>query len=114
LPQRHNQQGQQGGNQQGKAGILAQAPSRTQAKGKTAPGNRTQQANRNAQASGRQSSVGTGSGRDVQSRVVTVAFVRSSRKHTVTIHYDAAQALQKDGVPLPGLVDLAPGPGSTK
>jgi hypothetical protein len=43
---------------------------------------------------------GTGYGRDVESPVIEVPFVRSGHKRTITIHYDTADALRKAGVPI--------------
>jgi hypothetical protein len=45
---------------------------------------------------------GTGWGRDVDSSVVTVPFVRGSNKRTVTIYYDTEDALRRIGVPIDG------------
>lgn len=45
---------------------------------------------------------GTGWGRDIDSHVIKVAFVRSTNKRVVTIHYDTADALWRAGVPVEG------------
>jgi hypothetical protein len=45
---------------------------------------------------------GTGWGRDIDSSVVTVPFVRSANKQTVTIYYDTEDALRRIGVPVDG------------
>jgi hypothetical protein len=43
---------------------------------------------------------GTGYGRDVDSRIYYVPFVRSNNKRTITIYYDTVEALRKAGVPV--------------
>ncbi len=45
---------------------------------------------------------GTGWGRDIDSRVDLVPFVRSSNKRTVTIYYDTPEALRRAGIPVDG------------
>jgi hypothetical protein len=55
---------------------------------------------RGAQALG---GTGTGYGRDIDSRVYYVRFIRSTNKRTITYDYDTVEALRKAGVP----VDLA-------
>lgn len=51
-------------------------------------------------ALGKVGSTGTGYGRDVDSRIYYVPFVRSSNKRTITIYYDTVAALRKAGVPV--------------
>jgi hypothetical protein len=55
---------------------------------------------------------GTGYGRDVDSRVVYVPFVRSANRRTVTLYYDTAEALRRAGVPV-GPAGPVPFPGDT-
>ena len=43
---------------------------------------------------------GTGWGRDIDSRVYQVPFVRSANRRTVTIYYDTAANLRRIGVPV--------------
>jgi hypothetical protein len=45
---------------------------------------------------------GTGWGRDIDSRVYKVPFVRSTNRRDVTIYYDTADALRRAGVPVDG------------
>jgi hypothetical protein len=45
---------------------------------------------------------GTGWGRDINSEVVQVPFVRSANRRTITIYYDTPEALRRIGVPLDG------------
>jgi len=45
---------------------------------------------------------GTGWGRDLNSSVVEVPFVRGNHKRTITIYYDTEEALRNIGVPLDG------------
>jgi hypothetical protein len=45
---------------------------------------------------------GTGLGRDINSEVVRVPFVRSANRRTITIHYDTPAALRRIGVPVDG------------
>jgi hypothetical protein len=49
-------------------------------------------------------SVGTGYGREVDSRVYSVPFVRSANRRAITYYYDTEEALRQAGVP----VDFAP------
>jgi hypothetical protein len=43
---------------------------------------------------------GTGYGRDLDSRVYYVPFLRSSHKRTITMYYDTVAALRQAGVPV--------------
>lgn len=43
---------------------------------------------------------GTGWGRDVESRVITVPFARSGNRQAITLHYDTVAALRRAGVPV--------------
>ena len=45
---------------------------------------------------------GTGWGRDLDSPVYRVPFVRSANKRTITIYYDTVDALRRAGVPVDG------------
>jgi hypothetical protein len=45
---------------------------------------------------------GTGYGRDVDSHVDYVPFIRGASRRTVTLYYDTADALRSAGVPVPG------------
>jgi hypothetical protein len=45
---------------------------------------------------------GTGWGRDIDSRVYKVPFVRSTNRREITIHYDTVDALRRAGVPVDG------------
>jgi len=45
---------------------------------------------------------GTGYGRDIDSRVYYVPFVRSGNKRTIVLYYDTAEALRRAGVPVEG------------
>jgi hypothetical protein len=45
---------------------------------------------------------GTGSGRDVDSPVYSVPFVRGTNQSRITLYYDTAEALRKAGVPVDG------------
>jgi len=47
-------------------------------------------------------SIGTEYGRETDSRVYYVSFVRSANKRTVILYYDTAEALRKSGVPVDG------------
>jgi hypothetical protein len=47
---------------------------------------------------------GTGWGRDVNSSVIEVPFVRSVNKRTMTVYYDTPEALRRIGVPVDGNV----------
>jgi hypothetical protein len=47
-------------------------------------------------------STGTGYGRDIDSRIYYVPFVRSANKRTVTIYYDTVEALRRAGLPVDG------------
>jgi hypothetical protein len=47
-------------------------------------------------------SAGTGWGRDINSEVVRVPFVRSANRRTITIYYDTPEALRRIGVPVDG------------
>jgi hypothetical protein len=58
---------------------------------------------------------GTGYGRDLDSPIYYVPFVRSNNKWTVTFHYDTVEALRRAGVPIgpvpfPGDTEFAPPP----
>jgi hypothetical protein len=65
-------------------------------------------------------SVGTGYGREVDSPVYLVPFVRSAHKRTLTYYYDTEEALREAGVPVdrptpfPGPVEFAPPPPGYK
>jgi len=52
-------------------------------------------------------SIGTQYGRDVDSRVYYVPFVRSANKQRVTVHYDTVEALRAAGVPVDGRLPIA-------
>jgi hypothetical protein len=52
-------------------------------------------------ADGAVGGTGTGYGRDVDSPVQYVPFVRGANRQTVTLYYDTADALRKAGVPVP-------------
>jgi hypothetical protein len=54
----------------------------------------------------RAGSVGTGSGREIDSRVYEVPFVRSANRRTLTIHYDTPEALRRLGVPVDDFLPL--------
>jgi hypothetical protein len=63
--------------------------------------------------------IGTGYGREVDSQICHVPFVRSSNSRTITLSYDTEEALRKAGVPVdepdfpvpfPGSHDFAPLP----
>jgi hypothetical protein len=56
---------------------------------------------------------GTGYGRDVDSPIVLVPFVRSANKRTITIYYDTVDALRRAGVPVEGRFPT-PFPGDLK
>jgi hypothetical protein len=43
---------------------------------------------------------GTGWGRDINSEVIKVPFVRSTHRRTITIYYDTPEALRRIGVPV--------------
>jgi hypothetical protein len=45
---------------------------------------------------------GTGYGRDIDSPIYYVPFVRSANKRTVTVYYDSVEALRRSGVPADG------------
>lgn len=45
-------------------------------------------------------SIGTEYGREIDSRVQYVPFVRSANKQVITIYYDTVAALRKAGVPV--------------
>jgi hypothetical protein len=49
---------------------------------------------------GKVGNTGTGYGRDIDSRVYYVPFVRSDNKRTITFYYDTVEALRKAGVPV--------------
>jgi hypothetical protein len=51
---------------------------------------------------GKVGNTGTGYGRDIDSRVYYVPFVRSQNKRVVTFYYDTVEALRKAGVPVDG------------
>jgi hypothetical protein len=53
---------------------------------------------------------GTGYGREIDSRIYYVPFVRSANKRTVTIYYDTVDALRRAGVPVDGFYPV-PFPG---
>ncbi len=55
-------------------------------------------------------STGTGYGRDLDSHVYYVPFVRSNNRRSITIYYDTADALRKAGVPVDGIYPV-PFPG---
>jgi hypothetical protein len=44
--------------------------------------------------------IGTGYGRDIDSSIYYVPFIRSANKRTVTIYYDTVEALRRAGVPV--------------
>jgi hypothetical protein len=56
---------------------------------------------------------GTGYGRDVESPVYYVPFVRSNNKRFVTIYYDTVEALRRAGVPVDRPFPM-PFPGDTE
>jgi hypothetical protein len=64
-------------------------------------------------ASGLLGGTGTGYGRDIESRVYTVPFVRSGNKQTVTIYYDTIEALRRAGIPVDPYYPV-PFPGDPK
>jgi hypothetical protein len=68
-------------------------------------GDRAAMSSKHAPAAG-VGSVGTGYGREVDSRVYSVPFVRSANRRALTYFYDTEEALRKAGVP----VDFAPPP----
>jgi hypothetical protein len=43
---------------------------------------------------------GTGAGRDIDSPVILVPFVRSSHRRAITIYYDTPEALRRAGIPI--------------
>jgi hypothetical protein len=45
---------------------------------------------------------GTGYGRDIDSRIYYVPFVRSNNQRTITMYYDTVAALRRAGVPVDG------------
>jgi hypothetical protein len=49
---------------------------------------------------GKVGSIGTEYGREIDSRVIYVPFVRSSNQQTITLYYDTVKALRKAGVPV--------------
>jgi len=51
-------------------------------------------------AYGEVGSTGTGYGRDVDSQVYYVPFVRSANRRSITFYYDTVEALRKAGVPV--------------
>jgi hypothetical protein len=51
---------------------------------------------------GRVGSVGTEYGREIDSRIVYVDFVRSNNRRAVTVYYDTVSALRDAGVPVDG------------
>jgi hypothetical protein len=53
-------------------------------------------------ARGQVGSIGTEYGREVDSRVYYVPFVRSSNRQTITYYYDTVAALREAGVPVDG------------
>jgi hypothetical protein len=61
---------------------------------------KTDAAARLREAPGGLGGTGTGYGRDVESPVYTVPFVRSPNKRTITIYYDTVDALRRAGVPV--------------
>jgi hypothetical protein len=44
--------------------------------------------------------IGTGYGRDIDSGIYYVSFVRSANKRTITFYYDTVEALRREGVPV--------------
>jgi hypothetical protein len=56
---------------------------------------------------------GTGYGRDLDSLIYEVPFVRSSRQRTVTLSYDTEENLRRAGVPVPGPFPV-PFPGESE
>jgi len=51
-------------------------------------------------ANGHVGSTGTGYGRDLDSSIYYVPFVRSGNKRTITMYYDTIEALRRAGVPV--------------
>jgi hypothetical protein len=51
-------------------------------------------------AAGEVGNTGTGYGRDIDSPVTYVPFVRSANKRSITLYYDTVDALRKAGVPV--------------
>ena len=66
-----------------------------------------------ARALGTVGGIGTDYGRDLDSRVYYVPFVRSTNKRTVTLYYDTAEALRRAGVPVSPPLPVA-FPGDTE
>jgi hypothetical protein len=56
---------------------------------------------------------GTGYGRDLDSRVYEVPFVRSTNKRAITLYYDTTDALREAGVPMDRPIPV-PFPGDTE
>jgi hypothetical protein len=52
--------------------------------------------------SGKVGSIGTEYGREIESRIYYVDFVRSNNRRAVTIYYDTVGALRAAGVPVDG------------
>jgi hypothetical protein len=73
---------------------LAPLPLPREEKGRAAP------ATADRRLSGGLGSMGTGYGRDVDSRIYYVPFVRSANKRAVTYYYDTEEALRRAGVPI--------------
>jgi hypothetical protein len=73
-------------------------------------------------ASGAVGDTGTGYGRDVDSLVYEVPFLRSANTQTITVYYDTAEALRRAGVPVPDALpvpfphhgEFAPPPGDPR
>lgn len=58
--------------------------------------------------------IGTGYGRDIDSAIQYVPFVRSSNKRTITLYYDTLDALRKAGIPVDGRPHPDPFPGDSE
>lgn len=56
---------------------------------------------------------GTGYGREIDSRIYYVPFVRSHNRRTITIYYDTVEALRGAGVPVDSPLPI-PFPGATE
>lgn len=72
--------------------------------------------------SGRVGSIGTGYGREIDSRAYYVPFVRSANRRSITLYYDTEEALRKAGIvkeppmpiPFPDSQEFAPPPPGYK